>query len=273
MKICLFLKTIAIIAIGVGVFVGCKKSELTVPPSLSHFAGQSTAGYFIQNDPNSVYNVTVGVTTVSNVDRTINFTVTSPTGAAAGTQYNLATTSVTIPAGQTTANIPVKGLFAGYAGTRVDTLIFTLSGGGVEPAPFNNVFKLVLQKYCTVTLATLAGTYNNSFDLQTGSPDYGPYTTIFNTPVSTGATTGTMKIVNFWDVGTSITVNLDWTNPANFTTTIPQQFLYTDPTYGAATIKPVGTGKFSSCDKSFSFSYTVTVAAGSFGNFTTTIKL
>lgn len=273
MKISGLFKTIAIITIGIGAFVQCKKTELTVPPSLAHFAGQSTAGYFIQNVPNSVYNLTVGVTTVSNVDRTINFTVTSPTGAAAGTQYNIGTTSVVIPAGKSTATIPVKGLFAGYAGTRVDTLVFTLNSGGVEPAPFNNVFKLVLQKYCTVTLTALAGTYNNSFDLQAGSPDYGPYTTVLNTPVSTGATTGTMKINNFWDVGTSITVNLDWTNPANFTTTIPQQFLYTDPSYGAATIKPVGTGKFSSCDKSFSFSYTVTVAAGSFGNFTTTIKL
>ena len=273
MKITWPLKTIGFITIVSGIFAACEKSGITTPPTLSHFANQSTAGYFIQNDPNSIYNLTVGVTTVSNVDRTINFTVTSPTGAAVGSQYTLVSNSVVIPAGQSTGTIQVKGIFAGYPGSRIDTLVFTLNPGGVEPAPFNNVFKLVLQKYCTVTLASFAGTYNNSFDLQTGSPNYGPYATVFHTPVSTGATTGTIMISNFWDVGSNITVNLNWTNPANFTTTIPQQFLYTDPTYGAATIRPVGTGTFSSCDKSFTFSYTVTVAAGSFGNFTTTIRL
>ena len=81
-----------------------------------------------------------------------------------------------------------------------------------------------------------------------------------------------LRITNFWDVGgPAITVNLDWTDPANFKTTIPAQFLYTDPTYGAATITGVGNGSFASCNNTFTFSYKVTVSAGSFGNYTTTM--
>jgi hypothetical protein len=68
-----------------------------------------------------------------------------------------------------------------------------------------------------------------------------------------------------------ITVNLDWSNPANFITVVPSQAFYTDANYGPAQIVS-GTGTFSSCDGTITLSYTVTVAAGSFGVFTTTLQ-
>ena len=252
-------------------FAGCKKEEvLTIPPEQVHFT-QSTAEYYVTNNPNSSFKVGVGLTYPSLVARTINFTVSSPTGAVSGQQYTIASNSITIPAGKTVENIDIKGIFAGYPSGRKDTLVLTITGGDATIADFNKVYKLVLQKFCNVLLSDLLGTYTKSFDIQTGSPTYGPYLTSISNPVAVSATKATVRIANFWDVGTSLNVELDYSDPANFKATIPTQTLYIDPTYGRATIAQVGNGSFSSCDNNFTFSYTVTVAAGSFGNFTTKI--
>lgn len=260
--------TIAAIVIAVS---GCKKNEI-ITPSYSEFVGATTvSSYFIPNDPNSTFKIPVGITNFSDKDRVINYTVTSPTGAASGQQYTISGNSITIPAGKVVDTITVKGLFAGYPAGRKDTLVITLSGGDVPVANYNNVYKVVMQKYCNVNLTTLLGDYSKSYDLQTGQPTYGPYATKITTPVAITPTKASIKIENFWDYGTTITAELDYTDPASFKASIPTQLLYNDPTYGPATIKQVGTGTFSSCDNTFTFSYTVTVAAGSFGNFTTTI--
>jgi hypothetical protein len=262
---------------------GCDKTkvyDLITPPPQAHFI-TSGGSYYISNSSSSSFKIPIGTTNVSNVDRKVTVSVSSPTNAAAGVQYNLPSTTVTIPAGKAVDSITVNGLFAGYASGRKDTLTFTISGGDVEPGSFNSTYKLVLQKYCDVVLSNLAGSYTQSFDVQGSS--YGPYTSVVSA-TSTGATSATLVIKNFsaaafgpfvsTDAAANpgITVNIDWSNPANFTTTIPAQSFYKDPSYGAATITGVGTGSFSSCDNTFTFNYKVTVAAGSFGNFTTTLK-
>ncbi len=257
----------------IGLFMSCKKEDtLTIPPTVATFAGKSSASYYVQDDPASAYTVTIGSTTAGSTDRKINFSVSSPTGAVEGAQYEIGTSSVTIPAGKTVADFDVRGLFAGYAQGQIDTLIIKLTSGDIPIAEFNNTFTLVIQKFCPVVLDDFLGDYANCFDTQSGSPDYGPYFSTFSSVTPTGPTSGTVVIDNFWDVGTSITAELDWSDPANFKTNIPEQYLYDDANYGPATIKPVGTGTFSSCDGTFSFSYTVTVAAGSFGNFITTYE-
>ncbi len=257
-------------------FAGCDKNDnisgVIVPPSVAHFANNTTGAYYVQNDPASVFKVPVGISTVSTSDRKVTFSVTSPTGAGAA-QYSIpGGNTVVIPAGKALDSIAVKGIFAGFPGTRRDTLTFKITGGDVAVGTFNDTYNLIMTKYCTVSLPAFAGTYTKCYDIQTGSPTYGPYSLAVSSPTVLTATTGYVMMTNVWDVGgPAIRVNLDWTNPAAFTTTIPAQFLYTDPTYGAATITGVGNGTFSSCDNTFSLAYRVTVAAGSFGNFTTTI--
>lgn len=259
----------------------CKKTDITVPPVQAHFISAG-ASYYITNSSNSEFKIPVSLTTVANVDRQVTLNVTSPTNATSGVQYTLGSTTVTIPAGKSVDSVTVKGLFAGYTNGRKDTLIFTITGGDIEPASFNSSFSLVLQKYCDVVLSELEGEYTQSFDAQ--SPDeYGPYTSSV-TAVSTGPTSATLTIRNFAKAAfgpfaasdpagdPGIKVNIDWTNPANFTTSVPTQTFYKDPSYGTATIKPTGTGTFSSCDGTLTLSYNVTVSAGSFGNFTTTLK-
>lgn len=268
-------------------FFSCKKEKIiTIPPVLSEFATPPSAigKYYIKDDPNSVFKIPVGITTPSNVARTVTFSVSSPTGATEGKQYNLGVTSISIPAGTVIDSISLRGIFAGYPAGRKDTLIFMITGGDIPSVIGSNEYTIVLQQYCDVILNDFTGDFNNSFDNQ--SPDsYGPYTATINTVVSTGPTSGTIYITNFADAGfgpwnpsdgaanPGIAVNLDWSDPANFTTIIPVQSLANDLFgYGPGTITGRGKGTFSSCENSITVSYEVTVAAGTFGNFVTTFN-
>jgi hypothetical protein len=242
-------------------FLGsCKKNNLVVdqdvvPPSYVKFntlqAADTIGTYYIRstNDP---FKLPIGVTTVSDKDRTINFTYTST--AAQTTQYN-APSSIVIPAGKALDSLTISGLFSGYgSATRKDTLKIQITGGDVPASPYKATYYLILRKYCDVFLADFDGDYTNSDDNGT----YGPYFTSV-TPGSgtaTGPTSATMTIENIWDPGVPVitSVNLDWSNPANFTVTIPDQEYF-----GPADIWIKGTlpGSFSSCDQTFILRYTL----------------
>lgn len=274
--------------------VGCKKynDNLTIAPSESHFAAAAALGgapatgsYFVDNSPTTVFNVPIGVTTAAKVDRKVNFTISSPTGAAANTQYTVAGTTpvgttgavagtITVPAGSSLASIPVRGIFAGYGNSRRDTLVITITGGDVTPSKFNNVYRLFVTQFCPVNLTALGGTYTRAFDTQVGSPTYGPYTVTVTPPVTppTG-TTGTIVLTNLFDWPSGpINVGLNWTNPAAFTATIADQFIFNYTPTAPARIRGVGTSTFSSCSQTFTLSYEVYVPGlGSFGNFVSPI--
>ena len=268
-------KVAVLLFFGILGFANCKKEDKIIPnQSLVHFLNQTSGNYYIQNDPASIYNVTIGSLTVEGKPRTVNYTVTSPTGAVAGSQYTIANSgSVVIPAGQSTATIPVKGIFAGYPTGRRDTLRFTITGGDVPAADYNNSFDLVLQKYCNVDLAAFAGTYTRMND-NDGSPVYSATVLPVTAANQTSATTGYIMIVGLWGVPGSgpIRVNLDWTDPGNFKADIPTgQPLYVNGTFGQAFVRPAGSGTFSSCSNTFTLKYQVYVSAGSFAATTTSM--
>jgi hypothetical protein len=277
------ISNIALLAIAIlFVMTGCDKTkpyDIIAPPALAHFISTNqVVSYYVRNSATDSFVVNLGTTDVSNADRTITYKISSPTGAVNGTDYTVVSpasgNTVVFKAGTVLSTIVIKGKFTSYSSGKKDTLVFTLAAPSLASAKFSDTIKLVLQRYCDVVPANFTGLYKKCFDIQAGQPNYGPYTV--NMPsagvTATGATTGYVMISNFWDVGgADIRVDLNWTNPANFTTSVPAQFLYTDATYGAATITGVGTGSFSSCDNTFSISYKVTVSAGSFGNFITTI--
>ena len=260
------------VAAAVMLMAGCKKvgGEDVTPPEQVHFLNQSINTYYVQNSPTSVYNIGVGATTPSSVDRTVNYTVTSPTGAVAGTQYTIVNSgTVVIPAGQVIGQIQVKGIFAGFPGNRIDTLIFRITSSNPKSSDYNSETRLVMKKYCDVNIPALTGNYNNTFDFSgSPSPDYGPYS-VNVVPVTPGVygTKDTLRINNFWDYGNPVDVIIDWTDPANFkTTVIDGAYVYTDPTYGVARIKARGNGSFSSCDQKFTINFSIYVAAGTFTN-------
>ena len=77
----------------------CKKQETPIPPPVAKFS-TTTGNYFVVNSSSSSFKIPVSVTAATNVDRTINYTVTSPSGAAAGSQYVAPPGSIVIPAGK-----------------------------------------------------------------------------------------------------------------------------------------------------------------------------
>ena len=204
-------------------FASCEKDNKIVTPVLAEFASATTVGnYYINNCPNTVFKIPVGFTTVSNAARTINFSVTSPTGAVEGQQYTLGTTSVTVPAGTAVDFISLKGIFDGYTGGRKDTLVFTITGGDATPFGGDEVYKVVLQQRCDVVLDDLLGLYTNSNEVF-GSA-YGPYETAISAVNQTGPTTGTIVVENIYDYGwNAITFKVDWTNPDNVTVKVVPQ--------------------------------------------------
>lgn len=251
---------------------GCKKQEVTIPDSLSQFNTKSvTESYFITNTATTVYKIPIGVTTVSDKDRTINFSITSPTGATQGAQYTVTGNSLVIKAGQVTDTIMVKGIFAGFPGARRDTLKFELTGGDTKVATYAKNFNLVLQKFCNVTFGSFTGAYKaTDFD------DVGAVaSSIVDYPVTftPQADNKTIRVNNLWEVPVNVNVELDYSNPANFTTTVPDQNFFVHSTYGQVKIRAWGKGTFSSCDNTFEIRYEPYVPGlGSFGLYVSRIK-
>ncbi|HEU4573858.1 MAG TPA: hypothetical protein VFS36_02575 [Chitinophagaceae bacterium] len=252
---------------------GCKKNSITTPDqSLSLFGGGGTTlSYFVMDDPNSSFKIGLGVTKASNVDRVINFTISSPSGAQEGAQYTIDTKSVTIPAGKVVDSVTLKGIFDGIPVGVKDTLIFKINGGDVDPLQGVDQLTVVMQKYCSVDLNQFSGTYNNQ-DYFGGAPDGNPYTVTITPGTATGSK-GYILVSGLWGFSIPLVkVELDWSDPSNFTTYVPTALWFVHPTYGQATIRPSGYGTFSSCDNSFTINYETTVAAGSFGRETSVIS-
>lgn len=252
----------------------CKKNDGIVIPNqeLVSFGNASTTGaYFITNTSSSVFKIPVGTTVVSNVSRNINFSVSSPSGAVEGQQYTIANKTLTIPAGSSVDTIELKGIFAGYpiSGTRKDTLVFKITNSDVAPLAGSDQYTVVLQKYCDVNLASFTGAYTAQ-DYYNGAPDGGPYD-VFMTAGTASGTTGKIAISGLWGYSASFDISLNWTNPASFTTNVATQNWFVHSTYGQSTVKANGSGTFSSCENKFTIGYEVTVAAGSFGKYTTTL--
>ena len=83
------------------VVAGCQKPDaVTIPPVQSHFTFKDAGTYEVLT-ANSRFSVPVGITTTQKTTTTVEFTITSPTGAVAGTHYSVAggSNSITIPAG------------------------------------------------------------------------------------------------------------------------------------------------------------------------------
>ncbi len=139
----------------------CKKDTVVTPDqTVALFgAGGTTSTYLVPADPNSVFKIGLGVTKASNVDRTITFSISSPSGAVEGTQYTVSSKSVVIPAGKVVDSISLKGIFDGYPTGRRDTLIFKITGGDIPALVGSDVYNLVLQKFCPLDMSIFSGDF------------------------------------------------------------------------------------------------------------------
>lgn len=238
---------------------------------MAEFTNAAVLGkYFITNSASSVFKIPVGITNVSSQSRTVNFSVSSPTGAAAGTQYTLAGSSIVIPANTAVDSISLKGLFAGYPGSRRDTLVFKITGGDVGVFTGAETYKVVMQKYCDVTLAGLGGNFTKTYE----NGSYGPYVSTVTNVTSTGATTATAKLNNIYDSGISGNITFNWTDPAAFFVTIPSG-QNTGFTSGGLPLllrgTPGKTSTFSSCDNTLTLYLDLYTTAGLYDTWTMTM--
>jgi hypothetical protein len=239
--------------------VACKKQGAldVTPPSYAEFPTNDTIKtYYVLSTGNSI-KIPVGTTTVSNVDRKVNITVTSR--AQAGVQYQALPTSITIPAGKAVDSLELKGIFAGLGNGRRDTLTFTITGGDVPANAYRYTYIVYMTRYCTPDLVALAGNYNNTNEYSSsGAFSYGPYTTQLINLTSTGATTATGQLVNLYDDSwNNITANFNWTTFPNLIVTIPLQATgrsYAGGPGGPTSVRTsTATGAvstFSACDRS-----------------------
>ena len=188
----------AVLLLGI---TSCKKNNLVIdklitPPDFAKFnvrtPADTAATYYIKSD-NTPFKIPIGVTTVSDKDRTIQLCYTSAT-AVAGVQYN-APATIVIPAGKALDSLSISGLFTGYpSSSRQDILYIKICGGDVPASDYWATYKLTLRKYCDVTLSSFYGLYTKTID----NGNYGPYkmTVVTGSAVATSPTSGTLKVTN-----------------------------------------------------------------------------
>lgn len=254
-----------IVAISAGIY-GCKKDSEVIPPERAFFVGAVVGNYEITS-PTTTFKIPLGITTATNADRTINISVSSSTGAVAGTHYNIPTSFV-IPAGKAIDTLVVAAVYNQYLAGRKDVLVLTLSGGdGVPPAIFNKSFTLNVKGPCfegDVVLSDMTGDFEDSYDV---TLDYGPYTMSVSNMVPTGPTSATFTVSNLYDWGwDDLNFSVDFSNAANpvisfapqptgfdagnLNATVAGHELWISPPTGGASM-----GTWSWCNKTITINY------------------
>jgi len=246
----------------------CDKTKLydtTIPPAEVHFTNTTQISYAVRGSgPIDPLTIQVGTTDVTNTDRVVTYSITSPTGAAVGTQYSLPENgSITIPAGESVASFQIQGILSGYPTGRLDTLFITLAEPSVKPAGFMDKLTVLMGDICSEAnpfdVNMFLGDYDNTNEML-GTDTYGPYTTSISNITPVTASTANVVVQNIFDAGwDGVTFTLDWTDPNNKLCTVVAMNAvpgsdagYLNSNYAGQTIAvrpPAGyPGTFSSCE-------------------------
>lgn len=167
-------KILLLTVLSVFTFIGCDTDDdrlIYNGDDIAYF-DDSSATFLVTND-NPSFQVKILTTTLSDTDKTYNvsvFTVEDDTLPAAGLEAVLATSTVTIPAGEYFGMISINGNFdaASETGSRLNLRLEDASG---QVAGFNNTFALDVFKLCE---SDLAGVYNvtTTYGFHDFLPDY-----------------------------------------------------------------------------------------------------
>jgi hypothetical protein len=250
---------------------GCDKTKLykvKEPDGQVSFANVSLDAYTVAT-ASSVYKLKIGTTNISDQDRSVTISVSSPTGAVVGTQYTLSKTTVIIPAGKVLDSIEVKGILAQYTNGRKDTLVFTITQSDAAISTYNSTLKLLVRGPCfdgDIIFSQMAGAYTKTFE----NGSYGPYTSTVAGLSTTTATTGTGSITNIYDSGITGVATFNWTTLGNFTVVLAAQQVGT--LSGAPLfLRTTAPGKFTYCTNAFTIPLELYTAAGTYDAWTMTM--
>ncbi len=209
--------------------------------------------------PGSVFNLPIGVTTVSNVDRKVKFTITS-LRAVSGVQYT-APTEVTIKAGKATDTLRIQGLFAGYPTGRKDTLKIkiTSEAGFVNKNGYQDSVMVVMQKFCPLNVADFAGDFKVLVD------QWADYSVGEIIPLTVSGDTVMFKYFANAAVPIKILIN----KTTNVTSVAKQVYGRYGPTevFSCASVAGSAENFVNACDKIISVNLNHTSPLGNYGNY------
>ncbi|WP_430816484.1 hypothetical protein [Carboxylicivirga sp. RSCT41] len=251
------LKHIYIMLMSSLLLLGCEQNKVGLyeGPDEAYFL--ETSGSMIVDEGNPTVIIEIGTSTVQGTDRTYTVEVDNERSSAAeGTDFELVSHSVTIPANETVGTFEVRGL---YDGVSPDgrTAVFRITASGEGIADYKNNYALGLFKFCSFEREAFVGNYT----IYENSSVFGPY----NYPVTTmpGEDEFSIYVDGLWTLaGTPVKVVF---NSRASTCNIPEQAVFVHETYGQAYIKSIEDGTINSCKGSIEgLEYMVYVEAGYF---------
>lgn len=258
--------------------VACKKNNEVIDqspltaPARSHIAYEpqyaAARDFYVENVPGgNVYSIPIGITNVSNVDRTVQIAYTS-TNAVNGTHFTAPTTLV-IKAGMALDTLKVIGNFPNIVTGTAYVVKCKITGGDVPSMLGKDSVVLTMRRFCPVELTALEGDYTKTYE-----GTYGPYTSnISNVALVPGSTTkATAKVSNIYDSGIEANVTFDWTSKSAFSVTLTPASQATPYTSGGLPLMlrlaPNTTSTFSSCEKTVTLRLQLYTTAGVYDTFT-----
>lgn len=232
--------TICWIIISVIILNSCDEAEKIIydgPLFISFIEG--TSGKYLVDDINSPYNIEVGIPIVQSEDVVAELEILYSTGVL-GDQYYVSP-SVTIPAGELTAEFSVLGNYDNLSG-RKDTLIIGLAGKVISM--FDSSYTIYMQQLnCNYSIEELAGKW---WADETSVYD-GQYPLYELTTISNPNGGDTIIVSDYWSG--EFKVVFDTSDTTNIMCHVPVQYQYTHETYGDVFIKSLRDASFSKCFK------------------------
>lgn len=232
--------TICWIIISAIILNSCDEAERIIydgPLFISFIEG--TSGKYLVDDINSPYNIEVGIPIVQSEDVVAELEILYSTGVL-GDQYYVPP-SVTIPAGELTAEFSVLGVYDNLSG-RKDTLIIGLAGEVIST--FDSTYTIYMrQLLCNYDIEELAGKWIAD-ETSVSDGQYSPYelTTIAN---PNGG--DTIIVTDYWSGEFKIV--FDTSDTTNIKCHVPSQYQFKDETYGDFYIESLSDASFSKCYK------------------------
>ncbi|QCX40084.1 hypothetical protein FF125_17130 [Aureibaculum algae] len=234
-------------------------------PILAQFNSQNTTANFIQDGTTQTYDVAISIIGGDNqpINRPVEVTISADPSstATAGTEFNLTTTSFTIPAGQLSTNAQIEVLTANLDPFDAKTLVLKIDTSS-EGVSESNLTSIKLQGVCELDLSGFVGVYS-SVNTRFAAP--------LVSTVELGPVPNSLLITNtdgYGDDEVVVLLSTDVTNPTmTYISEENQAYLYDNSTYGwvwATTLTPEQS-TYNSCDYSLNLEYKRCVSIGCFG--------
>ncbi|NGP87869.1 DUF4843 domain-containing protein [Fodinibius halophilus] len=205
---------------------------------------------------------TIGVSALKPVgeDKTYNFTVVDTTlengtVAVEGEDYELASNSFTIPADSTIGTIPITLIKESLK----DNPQLFLKITSENAADYNALVEITLRQYFPYNQQEWVGDYNLVYNWWFG--DSNPRVVSISADPENDQV---LTVENMLGTGTDIKLNMDDSDPANFTVSFDKEVAWVHSSYGDVRMK--GSGTFDAENYVISADAEHTVSAGSFGS-------